>query len=867
MKLAVVKSLLLIFAAAGITSNVEADSKTIFPLHDYSLHHSEIETSVQERYLRVNGANSCSTTDRAVEISPVYLPEFKTKRPTHWHYGWPIAAKIKNTTSVLFRIGVSHPEDRDYGFPVSQAMDCPKCKDMDNDGWVTPKECNLSGEQHHTSMFAIYSDDDGDSWKVSGNIAGKKIEFLCGRDITPNQRLECLRQKSLFQPRLSPQYEAAGLARNANGRAIGVHDDTMYALNYLGLFKSGDGKNWTSVESRPLQGDGRNFYPGPNILFVGDSIVVFGGTDCSQPKIPIENPDCTEPRLQEDDYRLSAIRSKDKGKTWEHIVFSNTFEDNSYKFTEPAALHLRMFGKILLLVRDQDSYKCATNNRKGFFQIVFPEDFSIKSKFNLKRTNILMSCHDTADLIHNHTNNRIEAVVTNRMGKGLRHEASQIGGVTYDHQSLNIFSKPATGEALWLEDWRHDSVLAYQESGVIDGLHPGASVVQRGTPGHQDLYVYSGGNNACSGAGIFRVRRSLSTKHVSEFCGGKNGEYSNGKNMISIFPLATMESPTHPQSIIIGLKHANYSNASTDGELIFYRMDGQGYKPYKIIRIKRLTAKRIIRAYRNSQLIVGKYIDSTEWQIAFPINDSGLLALKALNFSSDQDLYQEITFPLGDTIPYHPDSRVYSGNFDGSNDEYSDLLVHSPSLKSKKTRMFLRSEAGRYREVSSVTFTYKKFLPYIIADLNGNDFDEVLRCRHLGTGAPTTNCAILEYDKISSTFQFVDDITLKGVHLGKTDVGYFLHPKRTRKQSVIFSSDDHDDSCGIWELTMVNDKPIVGCLSKYSTMNGIFAVKNTGQHDWIGRISEKRGAVERLIRDSVSKEHVQDGNLMWRFGR
>ena len=113
---------------------------------------------------------------------------------------------------------------------------------------------------------------------------------------------------------------------------------------------------------------------------------------------------------------------------------------------------------------------------------------------------------DTASLIFNPLTQRLEAVVTNRMGGGEGQESD------HSYQTLNLWSidplQLLAGESQWRFDGTLLSRKALDITKFIDGMHPGGSIVDIEN-GVQHIFLYMGYYDAP--AGIYRLTRSLDT--------------------------------------------------------------------------------------------------------------------------------------------------------------------------------------------------------------------------------------------------------------------------------------------------------------------------------------------------------------------
>ncbi|MCC6679980.1 MAG: hypothetical protein IT445_03665 [Phycisphaeraceae bacterium] len=117
---------------------------------------------------------------------------------------------------------------------------------------------------------------------------------------------------------------------------------------------------------------------------------------------------------------------------------------------------------------------------------------------------------DTVDLILNPITNRLEAVVTNRVGRA----ADNAGDVR--RQSLSLWSIDPAAFADGSTDWRYEGTL-FERHMIdaplfVDGMHPAGSVIDLENQ-VQHIFIYVG--YYMGPAGIFQITRSLHTDRLS----------------------------------------------------------------------------------------------------------------------------------------------------------------------------------------------------------------------------------------------------------------------------------------------------------------------------------------------------------------
>lgn len=117
---------------------------------------------------------------------------------------------------------------------------------------------------------------------------------------------------------------------------------------------------------------------------------------------------------------------------------------------------------------------------------------------------------DTVDLSFNPVSGRIECVATDRNG-----EAGAGAGNQRNCQTLNLWSIDPAAFQRGESQWRFEGTLLKRTGtigkGEIDGLHPGAAVIDTATR-VQHIFIYAGA--PAGPAGIFHLTRSLDTERL-----------------------------------------------------------------------------------------------------------------------------------------------------------------------------------------------------------------------------------------------------------------------------------------------------------------------------------------------------------------
>jgi hypothetical protein len=295
-----------------------------------------------------------------------------------------------------------------------------------------------------------------------------------------------------------------------------LDDGTMLCVSNLGAFRSGDnGATWEHFPDafktpRP-QGVGGNLGP---VLLKHPRLGMVALSHMSR---------------HGDAEILGALLmwfSKDGGRTWDANAINLT-PQVPRRLTEP--LGLMLGDRLVVFGRSHDPSNAeARKGRVHYGQIVFEAPLD---KFKAAYTNIACSdasremakfdgehraratvlwAQDTGEIIYNPVTKRVEAVLTNRTGRG--------GDRVDDHtrQSLNLWSiapeKLLSGSAEWRFEGTLLERLTVDSPKRFDGMHPGASIVDTERK-VQDIYIYLG--FTAGPAGIYKITRSLDTPRLA----------------------------------------------------------------------------------------------------------------------------------------------------------------------------------------------------------------------------------------------------------------------------------------------------------------------------------------------------------------
>ena len=266
------------------------------------------------------------------------------------------------------------------------------------------------------------------------------------------------------------------------GNAAAFVDERLVVTNFRGVYRSDDkGRSWMLLKSAGLPAQiptNADWGQCPRLLVhPKKGIVSIGATT---------------------DESLLFRSSLDYGETWtEEVVHTGE------PLQEPAGT--LVLGKLVLMPR---------HNRERWTQFWSGGDWlPLKSA----RTNITPGERDTTDVVYNPVSQRIEAVVTNRIGGGP-------GSETDNCMTINLWSIAPTDLMKGKSDWRFDGTLVRSEGREHDtrnalgrdrdGMHPGGTFIDV-RAGYQYIYVYLGFFEGPSG--VFQVKRTLDTAALREY--------------------------------------------------------------------------------------------------------------------------------------------------------------------------------------------------------------------------------------------------------------------------------------------------------------------------------------------------------------
>ncbi|OAM91796.1 hypothetical protein AW736_01290 [Termitidicoccus mucosus] len=295
-----------------------------------------------------------------------------------------------------------------------------------------------------------------------------------------------------------------------------LDDGTMLFINDIGVFRSSDnGATWEhfpdAFKTPWPQGVGGNRGP---VIFKHPSLGMVVLSHMSR---------------QGDALILPAVlmwASQDGGLTW-NAHGLNLTQSVPRRLTEP--LGLMLGDRLVVFGRSHDPSNAeAKKGRIYYGQAVF--DAALE-KNKAAYTNIACSdasrdlarlvgrdkarafglwSQDTGEIIYNPVTKRVEAVVTNRAGRG--------GPRVDDHtrQSLNLWSIDPQALLEGSAEWRFEGTLLERRTldspKFFDGMHPGAGVVDLERK-EQHLYIYLG--FYAGPAGVYKLTRSLDTPRLA----------------------------------------------------------------------------------------------------------------------------------------------------------------------------------------------------------------------------------------------------------------------------------------------------------------------------------------------------------------
>lgn len=221
------------------------------------------------------------------------------------------------------------------------------------------------------------------------------------------------------------------------------------------------------------------------------------------------------------------LRSLDGGDHWD---WHEAPSDGESEAVEPSMLVFG-HGHILILAREWNADFVGDSTLWPYSQKLYVhkprQDFS-GIYFTSRRTNIGtvkeygQEAQDTPELIFNPVTQRIEAVVSNRMGAGEFPERAVTAREKFCSMALWSINPEdlIAGSSLWRYEGELLRRRGFSRIGSRDGFHPGGSVVDE-REGLHHVFFYSGwrgypeelgkGGKDTGPSGIFRMTRTLET--------------------------------------------------------------------------------------------------------------------------------------------------------------------------------------------------------------------------------------------------------------------------------------------------------------------------------------------------------------------
>ena len=199
--------------------------------------------------------------------------------------------------------------------------------------------------------------------------------------------------------------------------------------------------------------------------------------------------------------------SPDLGQTWRARVI-----DVGEPIQEPSGCFYA--GRLLLMPRTERATKGSVAGARAYYQYWFDAEMET---FDKVMTNILAGERDTTDVKYNPVSERIEALVTNRLGGGPGAEGDNC-------MTVNLWSIPPSEFLAGSGEWRFEGALLRSEGREHDrgnpmklerdGMCPGGTIIDV-SEGLQYIYIYLG--HFTGPTGIFQIRRTLDTDALRSY--------------------------------------------------------------------------------------------------------------------------------------------------------------------------------------------------------------------------------------------------------------------------------------------------------------------------------------------------------------
>ena len=407
-----------------------------------------------------------------MELAPVSLPP--EPGVLNNHYGWPVATRAGDTLIVVHRRIPGH--------------------------W---KGLERTDDRHSYTMMAR-STDAGKTWTEPFDLRQvmRREDRYRGGHIPLAHRYKFARDQD---PALGYKIHLNAIGTTSDGGVVLVSDH--------GVFRSDDrGRTWVHF-SRAMREDttpGPVLYVGPRLLeHPAYGLVVVGHSNvvAEQYKQGLHPPDTTGGSVRIAD-KIHFRYSRDGGRSW---IEEDQSLPSFVRPAEPAALLHENRLAIVSRSYDPSAYDKRTDT-SVYAQLWSERGWApLKSRHSNIRVSGRRGRQDTVDIDFNPVTERIEAVVPARAGSGP-------GRPHLGKMSLNLWSIHPRDLFSGSSRWRFEcSLFSRREPiGRIDGLHPGAAVIDPGR-GVQHIFVYMG--YPAGPAGVFRLTRTLETGALKAFLG------------------------------------------------------------------------------------------------------------------------------------------------------------------------------------------------------------------------------------------------------------------------------------------------------------------------------------------------------------